>query len=106
MLVSTARRVLGLPGGLYGLASLCTQAQGLAPGGLLGTCSKRATPGPLREAPGMLGLDRIRIDRTHIAGPIDPVIPVYINKVEQIHAVGGIADGDSDQSRSALMSRI
>ncbi len=28
--------------------------------------------------------------------------PVYIYKVEQIHAVGGIADGDSHQPRSAL----
>ncbi len=41
-------------------------------------------------------LDRIGIDRTHIAGSIDPVNPVYINKVEQIHAVDGIADGDSN----------
>ncbi len=30
-------------------------------------------------------LDRIRIDRTHIAGSIDPVNPVYTYKVEQIH---------------------
>jgi hypothetical protein len=28
-------------------------------------------------------------------GSIDPVNPVYIDKVEQIHAVDGIADGDS-----------
>ncbi len=28
--------------------------------------------------------------------------PVYIYKVEQIHAVDGIADGDSQQPRSAL----
>ncbi len=34
-------------------------------------------------------------------GAIDPD-PVYINKVEQIHAVDGIADGDSNQPRSAL----
>ncbi len=34
-----------------------------------------------------MALDRIRIDRTHIAGSIDPVNPIYINKVEQIHAV-------------------
>ncbi len=47
-------------------------------------------------------LDRIRIDRTHIVGSIDPVNPVYIYKVEQIHAVDGIADGDSHQPRSAL----
>ncbi|MEE8122652.1 MAG: hypothetical protein V3T93_00925 [Alphaproteobacteria bacterium] len=40
-------------------------------------------------------LDRIRIDRTHIAGSIDPVNPVTIDKVEQIHAVDGTADGDS-----------
>jgi hypothetical protein len=30
-------------------------------------------------------LDRIRIDRTHIAGSIDSVNPVYTNKLEQIH---------------------
>ena len=48
-------------------------------------------------------LDRIhRIDRTHIVGSIDPVTPVYIYKVEQIHAVDGIADGGSHQPRSAL----
>ncbi len=28
--------------------------------------------------------------------------PVYIYKIEQIHAVDGIADGDSNQPRSAL----
>ncbi len=49
-----------------------------------------------------LSLDRIRIDRTHIVGSIDPVNPAYIYKVEQIHAVDGIADGDSNQPRSAL----
>ncbi len=32
-------------------------------------------------------LDRIRNDRTHIAGSIDPVNPVYTYKLEQIHAV-------------------
>ncbi len=47
-------------------------------------------------------LDRIRFDRTHIVGSIDPVNPVYIYKVEQIHAVDGIAHGDSHQPRSAL----
>jgi hypothetical protein len=47
-------------------------------------------------------LDRIRIDRTHSAGSSDPVNPVYINKVEQIQAVDGIAEGDSNQPRSAL----
>ncbi len=47
-------------------------------------------------------LERIRIDRTHIVGSIDPVNPVYIYKVEQIHAVDGIAEGDSNQPRSAL----
>ncbi len=46
-------------------------------------------------------LDRIRIDRTQIVGSIDPVNPVAINKVEQIQAVDGIADGDSNQPRSA-----
>ncbi len=35
-------------------------------------------------------------------GSIDPVNPVYTDKVEQIHAVDGIADGDSHQPRSAL----
>ncbi len=35
-------------------------------------------------------------------GSIEPVNPVYIYKVEQIHAVDGIADGDSHQPRSAL----
>ena len=49
-----------------------------------------------------LSLDRIRIDRTHIAGSINPVNPVYIYKAEQIHAVDGIADGDPNQPRSAL----
>ncbi len=33
---------------------------------------------------GDVALNRIRIDRTHIAGSIDPVNPVYIYKVEQI----------------------
>ncbi len=28
--------------------------------------------------------------------------PIYIDKLEQIHAVDGIADGDSNQPRSAL----
>ena len=49
-----------------------------------------------------LALDRIGIDRTRIAGSVDPVSPVYTSKVEQIHAVDGIADGDSHQPRSAL----
>ena len=53
---------------------------------------------PLAASP----LDRIRIERTHIVGSIDPVNPVYICKVEQIHAADGIADGDSHQPRSAL----
>ncbi len=40
----------------------------------------------LRAHPGALG--RIHgIDRTHIAGSIDPVNPATIYKVEQIHAV-------------------
>ncbi len=51
----------------------------------------------------VMSLDRIRIDRTHMVGSIDPVNPVYIYKVEQIHAVDGIADGDSNQPRSALV---
>jgi hypothetical protein len=37
-------------------------------------------------------------------GSIDPVNPVSIDKVEQIHAVDGIADGDSNQPRSALVT--
>ncbi len=48
------------------------------------------------------GLDRIRIDRTHIVGSVNPVNPVYINSVGQIHAVDRIAVGDSNQPRSAL----
>ncbi len=36
----------------------------------------------------------------------DPVNPVTINKVEQIHAVDRIADGDSIQPRSALAAII
>ena len=40
---------------------------------------------PLPPAPSRL--DRIRIDRTHTVDSIDPVNPVYIYKVEQIHAV-------------------
>ncbi|MCH8809368.1 MAG: RNB domain-containing ribonuclease [Proteobacteria bacterium] len=58
----------------------------------------------LRQVLDSLGLrlDRIRTDRTHFAGSIGPVNPVYIDKAEQIHAVDGIADGDSHQPRSAL----
>ncbi len=48
-------------------------------------------------------LDRIRIDRAHIVGSIDPVNPVYTYKVEQI-GVDGIADGDAYQPRSAQVS--
>ncbi len=51
-------------------------------------------------------LDRIRIDRSHIVGSIDPVNPVYTYTVEQIHVVDGIADGDSQQPRSALEARL
>ena len=61
---------------------------------------RRGTMMPLPPAPSRL--DRIRFDRTHIVGSIDPVNPVYIYKVEQIQAVDGIADGDSHQPRSAL----
>ncbi len=32
-----------------------------------------------------MSLDRIRIERTHIVGSIDPVNPVYTYKVEQSH---------------------
>ena len=67
------------------------------------TCLVRAGAGAMASpAPFVPVLDRIRIDRTHIVGPIDPVNPVYKYKVEQIHAVDGIADGDSNQPRSAL----
>ncbi len=49
-----------------------------------------------------IDIDRIhRIDPTRDIGSINPD-PVYIDKVEQIHAVDGIADGDSNQPRSAL----
>jgi hypothetical protein len=61
-----------------------------------------STAFPLRAGRVGEGPDRIRIDRTHIAGSIDPVNPVYTYKVEQIHAADGIADGDSNQPRSAL----
>ncbi len=43
---------------------------------------------------GLRALDRIRIDRTHIVGSVDPFNPVTIYKAEQIQAVDGIADGD------------
>ena len=56
---------------------------------------------PIHTVSSEVALDRIRIDRTHIVGSIDPVNPVYIYKVEQI-GLGGIADGDSHQPRSAL----
>jgi len=44
---------------------------------------------------GAFGLDRIRIDRTRDPGSIDPVNPVPIKCVEQIHAVDRIAIDDS-----------
>ncbi len=45
-------------------------------------------------------------DRSNpLAGSIDPVTPVDIYIVEQIHAVDGIADSDSDQPRSAPGAR-
>ena len=49
------------------------------------------------------GLDRIRIDRAHNTGSIDPVNSVYTYKVERIHAVEGIAAGDSEQPRPGLV---
>ena len=61
-----------------------------------------ATPSPQAATVPGIGLDRIRIDRTRIAGSIDPVNPVAINRVDRIHAVDGIAVGDSNQPRSAL----
>ena len=51
-------------------------------------------------------MDRIGIDRIRDPGSIDPVVPVTTNKVEQIHAVDEIADGDSIQPRSALAAII
>ena len=58
--------------------------------------------GPAGGASALNDLDRIRIDRTHIVGSIDPVNPVKIYKIEQIHAVDRIADGDFQQPRCAL----
>ena len=49
-----------------------------------------------------LGPDRVRIDRTRDPGSINPVNPVDIDSVEQIHAVDRIAVGDPNQPRSAL----
>ncbi len=57
-----------------------------------------------RPAWELASLDRIRIDRTHAVGSINPVNPVYLHSVEQIHAVDRIAVGDSNQPRSALRS--
>ena len=42
------------------------------------------------------------VSRRPRAASIDPVNPVTINKLEQIHVVDGIADGDSNRPRSAL----
>lgn len=50
--------------------------------------------------------DRTRIDGTGDPGSIDPVNLVTTPKVEQIHAVDGIAGGDSMQPRSALAAII
>ena len=50
--------------------------------------------------------DRIRIDRTHEMGSINPVNPVCIYRLEQIHAVNGIAGGDSQRPRSALAGDV
>ena len=42
-------------------------------------------------------------DRSNpLAGSIDPVNPVYIYKIEQIHAVDAVANGESNRPRSAL----
>ena len=64
--------------------------------------SRHASPGlgrgKIRAGP----LDRIGIDRTRDPGSTDPVNPVTIYKAEQIHALDGIADGDSHRPRSAL----
>ncbi len=51
-------------------------------------------------------LGRIGTDRIRDPGSIDPVNSTTTNKVEQIHAVDGIADGDSHQPRSALAAII
>jgi hypothetical protein len=37
-------------------------------------------------------LERIRIDRSHIVASLDPVNPLDINKLEQIHAIVRIAN--------------
>ncbi len=49
-------------------------------------------------------LDRVRIDRTRDLGSIDPVNPVTINSGRQIHAVDGIAVGNSNRPGSALVA--
>ncbi len=68
-----AYMTVGRPAGL----SACTQHR---------TGNPRAAEAALRTALNMdRHLDRIRFDRTHIVGSIDPVNPVYIYKVEQIH---------------------
>ena len=64
---------------------MCSRLQRRRPDAI---ASRQATPGldrgKIRAGP----LDRIhRIDRTHIAGSIDPVNPVTTYKVEQIQAV-------------------
>ncbi len=55
--------------------------------GVIGRLKYVATPMAVIDLIAVLPflLDRIRIDRTHIVGSIDPVNPVYIYKVEQIH---------------------
>ena len=65
-----------------------------------GLAARRST------ATGHGDLDRIGVDRTEVADSIDPVNSATIDKVEQIHAVGGIADDDSNQPRSALAAII
>ncbi len=51
----------------------------------IAVASRRASGDGRTAAAATADLDRIRIDRTHIAGSIDPD-PVTIYKVEQIHA--------------------
>jgi hypothetical protein len=57
-------------------------------------------------ATGHGGLDRTGSDRTRDPDSVVPVNPVTIDKVEQLHAVDGNAEGDSNQSRSSLAAII
>ena len=82
-------------------ADRTAKASAVDAGSAEGASENRAEPAA-PQAVASEPLDRIRIDRTHIVGSIDPVNPVYTYEVEQI-GVDGIADGDSHQPRSALV---